>query len=58
VRIILEILDGIRDRCGKEWPVLIKLQVDDFLNVEPSLKIPESVEIAEAGFDAIERDRA
>jgi len=58
VRIILEILDGIRERCGKEWPVLIKLQVDDFLNVEPSLKMPESVEIArmiaEAGFDAIE----
>jgi len=58
VRIILEILDGIRERCGKEWPVLIKLQVDDFLDVEPSLKMPESVEIAravaEAGFDAIE----
>jgi len=58
VRIILEILDGIRERCGKEWPVLIKLQVDDFLNVEPSLKMPESVEIAravaEAGFDGIE----
>ncbi|MFQ6067771.1 MAG: NADH:flavin oxidoreductase [bacterium] len=58
VRIILEILDGIRERCGKEWPVVIKLQVDDFLDVEPSLKMPESVEIAravaEAGFDAIE----
>jgi 2,4-dienoyl-CoA reductase-like NADH-dependent reductase (Old Yellow Enzyme family) len=58
VRIILEILDGIRERCGKGWPVLIKLQVDDFLNVEPSLKMPESVEIArtvaEAGIDAIE----
>jgi 2,4-dienoyl-CoA reductase-like NADH-dependent reductase (Old Yellow Enzyme family) len=58
VRVILEILDGIRERCGKEWPVLIKLQVDDFLDVEPSLKMPESVEIAravaEAGFDAIE----
>lgn len=58
VRIILEILDGIRERCGKELPVVIKLQVDDFLDVEPSLKMPESVEIAravaEAGFDAVE----
>lgn len=58
VRIILEILDGVRERCGKEWPVVIKLQVDDFLNVEPSLKMPESLKIAravaEAGFDAIE----
>jgi 2,4-dienoyl-CoA reductase-like NADH-dependent reductase (Old Yellow Enzyme family) len=58
VRIILEILDGIRERCGKGWPVLIKLQVDDFLNVEPSLKMPESMEIAraiaEAGIGAIE----
>lgn len=58
VRIILEILDGIRESCGKEWPVVIKLQVDDFLKVEPSLKMPESLNIAkgvaEAGFDAIE----
>jgi 2,4-dienoyl-CoA reductase-like NADH-dependent reductase (Old Yellow Enzyme family) len=57
-RIVIEIFEGIKELCGKDWPVLIKLQVDDFVKEEPSLKPPESIEIArriaEAGFDAIE----
>ncbi len=57
-RIIVEILEGIKEACGEELPVLIKLQIDDFVNEELSLKPPESIEIArriaEAGFDAIE----
>lgn len=57
-RIILEIFQGIKELCGREWPVLIKLQVDDCVKEEPSLKPPESIEIAQriadAGFDAIE----
>ncbi len=58
VRIIVEIFEGIKELCGQDWPVLIKLQVDDFVEKKPSLKPPESVEIArriaKAGFDAIE----
>ena len=58
VRIIVEIFEGIKQVCGKNWPVLIKLQVNDFVKEEPSLKPPESIKIAkriaEAGFDAIE----
>jgi len=58
VRIITEIFEGIRETCGENWPVLIKLQINDFVKEEPSLKPPESIEIArriaEAGFDAIE----
>jgi len=58
VRIIVEIFEGIKEMCGEDWPVLIKLQIDDFVKEEPSLKSPESKEIArriaEAGLDAIE----
>ncbi len=58
LRIIVEIFEGIKEVCGENWPVLIKLQIDDFVKEEPSLKPPESIEIArriaEAGFDAIE----
>jgi len=58
VRIVTEIFEGIKETCGEDWPVLIKLQIDDFVKKEPSLKPPESTEIArriaEAGFDAIE----
>ncbi|UCE16557.1 MAG: NADH:flavin oxidoreductase [Candidatus Bathyarchaeota archaeon] len=58
LRIVTEIFENIKETCGKDWPVLIKLQIDDFVKEEPSLKPPESTEIArriaEAGFDAIE----
>jgi 2,4-dienoyl-CoA reductase-like NADH-dependent reductase (Old Yellow Enzyme family) len=58
VRIIIEIFEGIKEACGEDYPVLIKLQIDDFVKEESSLKPPESIEIArriaEAGFDAIE----
>jgi len=57
-RIVIEIFEGIKELCGEHYPVLIKLQVDDFVKEDPSLKPPESIEIAqriaEAGFDAIE----
>ncbi len=58
IRIIVEIFDGIKEMCGEDWPVLIKLQIDDFVKKESSLKPPESIgiarRIAEAGLDAIE----
>ena len=58
VRIVIEIFEDIKENCGEDWPVLIKLQIDDFVKEEPSLKPPESIEIArriaEVGFDAIE----
>jgi 2,4-dienoyl-CoA reductase-like NADH-dependent reductase (Old Yellow Enzyme family) len=58
LRIIVEIFDGLKEACGEDWAVLIKLQIDDFVREEPSLKPPESIKIArriaEIGFDAIE----
>ena len=57
-RILLEIVHGVKAECGGEWPVLVKLQVDDCVADENRLKTPESAEIAkmvvEAGADAIE----
>ncbi len=57
-RILLEIIRRVKKECGGDWPVLVKLQMDDFVADENRLKPPESVEIArmvsEAGADAIE----
>jgi len=57
-RIIVDIFEGIKEKCGKDWPVLIKLQIDDFVKDNSSLRPPESIKIArimaDAGFDAIE----
>lgn len=57
-RIIVEIFEGIKEMCGKDWSVLIKLQIDDFVKDDSSLRPPESIKIArimaDTGFDAIE----
>ncbi|MBS7247014.1 MAG: NADH:flavin oxidoreductase [Candidatus Jordarchaeales archaeon] len=57
-RMLIEMVRGMKKACGRDWPVLVKLQMDDFVADENRLKLPESVEIArmvsESGADAIE----
>jgi len=57
-RIVKEILLGIQDEIGKNFPVSIKLNVGDFVADEPQLKIDESKIYAkmltELGIAAIE----
>ena len=55
-RIVLEILRGIKGACGNDFPVIAKLNAEDFL--ETGLKVEESLEIAllmqGAGLDGLE----
>lgn len=55
-RILTEIYDGIKAEVGKNFPVIIKLQIQDF--VPGGLEMNQGLEIAkilvDKGFDAIE----
>jgi 2,4-dienoyl-CoA reductase-like NADH-dependent reductase (Old Yellow Enzyme family) len=55
-RMALEVLQAVRDKVGAEYPVLIKMNSEDF--VEKGLSVDEMVRVAakleEAGIDAIE----
>ena len=56
VRILIDIYNGLRDELGKNFPLIIKLQTEDF--IPEGLKLEEGVQFAkilsEIGFDAIE----
>ncbi|MFX1243223.1 MAG: NADH:flavin oxidoreductase [Promethearchaeota archaeon] len=55
-RILIDIYNGLRDELGKQFPITIKLQVEDFF--PNGLKLEEGVEyvkiLSKVGFDAIE----
>lgn len=55
MRFAQEIVTGIKNLCGKDFPVIIRLSIDEF--VPGGVKLEEGVEIAchmeEAGVDAI-----
>ncbi|MBN2640317.1 MAG: NADH:flavin oxidoreductase [Victivallales bacterium] len=56
VRIIVEILKAVKDKCGKAYPVMIKINSEDFipggLNIDDSL---EAVKILQShGLNAVE----
>lgn len=55
-KILVEIYDGIKDEVGKNFPITIKLQTQDF--VPKGLELEQGLEIAKIlinkGFDAIE----
>ncbi|MFX1449160.1 MAG: NADH:flavin oxidoreductase [Promethearchaeota archaeon] len=55
-RILTEIYDGIKDEVGKNFPIIIKLQTQDF--IPGGLEMKQGLEIAkilvENGFEAIE----
>ena len=55
-RIVLEVLGAIREKVGDQFPVLIKINSEDF--VEGGLNVKEMIQVAtmleKAGIDAIE----
>ncbi|MFX1418207.1 MAG: NADH:flavin oxidoreductase [Promethearchaeota archaeon] len=55
-KILIDIYNGLRDELGKNFPITIKLQTEDF--IPNGLQIEEGVEYAkilsEIGYDAIE----
>ena len=58
VRLLREILHAIRARVGRDFPVIMKLNGDDYLPFRAGLKTPELVRIAKImegdGLDAVE----
>jgi 2,4-dienoyl-CoA reductase-like NADH-dependent reductase (Old Yellow Enzyme family) len=58
LRILLDILRAARERVGKGFPILIKINGDDALPLRKGLKTPAFVEIArilvDHGLDAVE----
>jgi len=55
-RVLLEVLRGVKDSCGREFPAIVKLNSTDFL--QGGLTVDDAVEIARmleaAGIDGIE----
>lgn len=62
MRFLEEIIIGIREKCGKDYPLIVRLSVDEFLGYvglsEEGLHVEESVKIAkrleELGVDALD----
>ncbi|SNR87880.1 2,4-dienoyl-CoA reductase [Anaerovirgula multivorans] len=62
MRFLEEIIVGIRERCGKDYPLLVRLSVDEFLGViglpGKGLQLEDSVKIAKRlealGVDALD----
>ncbi|MGQ9631315.1 MAG: NADH:flavin oxidoreductase [bacterium] len=56
MRFLLEVYKRVREKVGKDYPVLVKMNVDDF--IEGGLTIEESAPVAlklqELGIDAVE----
>lgn len=57
-RIIVEIFNGIKEECGKDFPIFLKINSSDFLKNNEGFTFEECKEackiLAEAGYDAIE----
>ncbi|MFX0040340.1 MAG: NADH:flavin oxidoreductase [Promethearchaeota archaeon] len=55
-KILIDIYNGLRDELGKKFPIMIKLQVEDF--IPNGLELDEGLKyvkiLSEVGFDAIE----
>lgn len=55
-RIISEIIKGIRLKCGSEFPIMVRTEVEEFLGSQ-GIELPEGVEICKlleaAGADAL-----
>lgn len=62
MRFLEEIVTGIREQCGRDYPLLVRLSIDEFADTvghpDDGLQLPESVRIAkrleELGVDAID----
>ena len=57
-RLLREIIEAIRARVGRDFPVIVKMNGSDYLPLRPGLKTPELAEVAaileRAGVDAVE----
>ncbi|MBI9106524.1 MAG: FAD-dependent oxidoreductase [Spirochaetales bacterium] len=57
-RFISEIIEGIRGSCGEEFPLIVRLTVDEYRPDGSGIKLSEGVKIAEAleacGVDALD----
>jgi len=61
MRFLLNIIEGIRKECGPEFPIMVRLTVDEFYDAigmkDTGIKLQEGVEMAKrlekAGIDAI-----
>ncbi len=61
MRFLLEIIAGIREACGKDFPLMVRLSVEEFYDAigmgDVGIKLPEGIEMAKilekAGVDAI-----
>lgn len=55
IRILAEIIGGIKHMCGKDFPISVRISADEY--VEGGLKLPDSIKIAKTlesfGVDAI-----
>lgn len=58
LRFLAEIVEGIRRACGPDFPLVVRLSVDEFVEGQPSLKLEDGVRIAQEletlGVDAID----
>jgi len=58
VRIIYEVVEAVKERVGRDFPIMIKLNFDDFMDEGEGLKEAEALEVFkkldEIGLDIIE----
>lgn len=62
MRFLSEIVSGIRSRCGADFPLIVRLSVDEFLDTigrkDQGLKLADGIEIAkrleQLGIDAVD----
>lgn len=62
MRFLSEIVSGIRSRCGSDFPLIVRLSVDEFLDTigrkDQGLKLADGIEIAkrleQLGIDAVD----
>lgn len=56
-RFACEIIQSIKKKCGKDFPVIIKINGDDFVTSEPQIHIDHTIEVAKllekAGADEV-----
>lgn len=62
MRFVTEVINGIREKCGPDFPIVVRLTVDEFLKVtgvkEAYIDLQEGIKIAKAlealGIDALD----
>ncbi len=56
-RFACDIIEGIKEKCGEDFPVLIKINSEDYVDSEPQINLEHTLSVAplleEAGVDEI-----